>query len=94
MEGLAGAETLDFGEAGGGKVAPLDFFKGQVLGKLPKQVDFRERAPGTGGEALDFAEDGAALGERASAYIAEKAAQGVTVTATQAVAHVKKGASA
>ncbi len=91
MEALAGGETLDFGEAGG-KVAPLDFFRDQVLGKLPKQVDFRERAPGDGG-ALDFAEDGPALGAAASAYIAEKAAQGITVSATEAMAHVKKGAS-
>lgn len=92
MEALAGGETLDFGEVGG-KVAPLDFFKDQVLAKLPAQVDFRERAPGDNG-TLDFAEDGAAIGAAAAAYAAEMAAKGVTVTATQAVAHVKKGASA
>ncbi len=88
MEAIAaGSGTIDFGEADGGKKTPLDAFK-VMLGGLPKQVDFAERAPGDpGSEGMDDPTDTARL---AVCYQEEMRGKGVAVSTTEAVAHVRK----
>jgi len=69
---------------------PVEIFKAEILERLPKQVDFSERAPaGEGGDDDDLA---ATLARRASEYQAEQAAHGRVVTTAEAVRHVSKGA--
>lgn len=83
--------------------APLSFADGEttvnktpeellrdVLNEKPKVVDFSEKSGEEGG-ALDFA-DVSAVATAASDYQAEQAKLGRTVSVTDAVNHVKKGA--
>lgn len=60
-------------------------FMAAFLERLPKQVDFSEAAPG-GEEALDTSSND--IAQRALAYCEEMRTKGVTVSVTDAVAHV------
>ncbi|HDT6581339.1 peptidase [Klebsiella michiganensis] len=62
-----------------------------VLSQKPKVMDFSEKAPPADNDALDFA-DASALATAAQNYQAEQAKQGRTISMTDAVNHVKKGA--
>ncbi|BEO02350.1 hypothetical protein SMQC13_00770 [Serratia marcescens] len=61
-----------------------------VLSEKPKLLDFSEKS-GEEGAALDFA-DASAVADAANVYVAEQAKLGRTVSITDAVNHVKKGA--
>ncbi|MCC7167816.1 MAG: hypothetical protein IT565_09605 [Rhodospirillales bacterium] len=86
MESLAGQDApVEFSEEGGKKsVEPLAFFKA-VLGKLAKQVEFAEFAPGTG--RVDPT-DPVAIAGFARAWQAEQAAKGIDISIDAAVRHV------
>lgn len=86
MERLAGQDApVEFSEgAGTTSVEPLAFFK-TLLGKLPKQVEFAEMAPGT--SRADRA-DPVALAGAARAWQAEQAAKGIDISTDAAVRHV------
>ncbi|CAI1061131.1 Uncharacterised protein [Serratia ficaria] len=84
--------------------APLSFADGEttvnktpeellrdVLNEKPKVVDFSEKTRQEDGAALDFA-DVTVVADAANAYVAEQAQKGRTVSYTDAVNHVKKGA--
>lgn len=86
MEELGSGDSVDFGE--GDQRSPLDFFKSEILAKLPQSVDFSEQAGADQGEPVT--KDGAEIGAEASAYMAEMASKGITVSATEAVNHVTK----
>lgn len=81
-----GFATVDFGEAGA-KPA-LEVFKSEIMAKLPKQVDFAERAPGEPG--ADQASDPTEIARAAVSYQEEMRGKGVVVSTTEAVAHVSK----
>lgn len=61
-----------------------------VLSQRPKVMDFSEKT-GTGNDSIDFA-DASALATAAQNYQAEQAEKGRTISMTDAVNHVKKGA--
>ena len=61
-----------------------------VLSQKPKVMDFSEKT-GTADDPVDFA-DASALATAAQNYQAEQAKQGRTISMTDAVNHVKKGA--
>ncbi len=61
-----------------------------VLSEKPKLLDFSEKS-GDEGDVLDFA-DASAVADAANVYVAEQAKLGRTVSITDAVNHVKKGA--
>lgn len=61
-----------------------------VLSQKPKVMDFSEKT-GTGDAPVDFA-DATALATAAQSYQADQAKQGRTISMTDAVNHVKKGA--
>ncbi|MEM5445739.1 hypothetical protein [Serratia marcescens] len=61
-----------------------------VLSEKPKLLDFSEKS-GEEGAVLDFA-DASAVADAANIYVAEQAKLGRTVSITDAVNHVKKGA--
>ncbi|MGW9794822.1 hypothetical protein [Serratia sp. 121840015-1] len=61
-----------------------------VLNEKPRVVDFNEKS-GEEGDVLDFA-DVSAVADAANVYVAEQAKLGRTVSITDAVNHVKKGA--
>ena len=86
MAGLDEEETFDFAEDGGKttSMSPAAFMAA-FLERLPKQVDFSEAAPG-GEEAPDTSSND--IAQRALAYCEEMRAKGVTVSVTDAVAHV------
>lgn len=86
MAGLDEEETFDFAE-NGGKTTSMSpaAFMAAFLERLPKQVDFSEAAPG-GEEAPDTSSND--IAQRALAYCEEMRAKGVTVSVTDAVAHV------
>ena len=88
MAGLDEEGTFDFAE-GGGKTTSMSpaAFMAAFLERLPKQVDFSEAAPG-GEEAPDTSSND--IAQRALAYCEEMRAKGVTVSITDAVAHVSK----
>ena len=91
LMGVASADTIELGEGDDAEqIAPADALR-QMLAELPKNVEFSEvsKAPAKGEQTLDLA-DGIALGEAASQYIEAEAAKGRTVSASAAVAHVKK----
>ncbi|CUZ66902.1 MULTISPECIES: hypothetical protein [Serratia] len=84
--------------------APLSFADGEttvnktpeellrdVLNEKPKVVDFSEKTRQEDGAALDFA-DVTVVADAANAYVAEQAQKGRTVSYTDAVNYVKKGA--
>ncbi|EPA9110264.1 hypothetical protein ACQ711_001129 [Serratia liquefaciens] len=84
--------------------APLSFADGEttvnktpeellrdVLNEKPALVDFSEKSGEGDDAALDFA-DVSAVADAANVYVAEQAKQGRTVSYTDAVNHVKKGA--
>ncbi|HEJ7813207.1 TPA: hypothetical protein SMI02_000874 [Serratia marcescens] len=84
--------------------APLSFADGEttvnktpeellrdVLNEKPKVVDFNEKTRQEDGAALDFA-DVTVVADAANAYVAEQAQKGRTVSYTDAVNYVKKGA--
>jgi hypothetical protein len=85
MDHLGGA-TVDFGESE--QRDPLTVFKDEVLAKLPKQVDFGEKAPADGADdAVDTAEE---ITRRALVYQEEQRKSGIQVSVTEAVRHVTK----
>lgn len=88
MAGLDEEGTFDFAEDGSKttSMSPAAFMAA-FLERLPKQVDFREVAPG-GEEALDTSSND--IAQRALAYCEEMRTKGVTVSITDAVAHVSK----
>lgn len=84
--------------------APLSFADGEttvnktpeellrdVLNEKPAVVDFSEKSGEGTDAALDFA-DVSAVADAANVYVSEQAKQGRTVSYTDAVNHVKKGA--
>ncbi len=88
MAGLDEEATFDFAEDGGKttSMSPAAFMAA-FLERLPRQVDFSEAAPG-GEEAPDTSSND--IAQRALAYCEEMRAKGVTVSVTDAVAHVSK----
>ena len=88
MAGLDEEGTFDFAEDGGKttSMSPAAFMAA-FLERLPKQVDFSEAAPG-GEEAPDTSSND--IAQRALAYCEEMRTKGVTVSITDAVAHVSK----
>ncbi|CNJ03476.1 Uncharacterised protein [Yersinia aldovae] len=64
-----------------------------VLSEKPKVLDFSEKSGAELGDTLDFA-DVSAVADAASAYQFEQSKLGRTVSVTDAVNHVKKGAKA
>lgn len=86
MAGLDEETTFDFAE-GDGKTATMSqsAFMTAFLERLPRQVDFSEAAPG-GEEAPETSS--ADIAQRALDYCEEMRARGVTVSITDAVAHV------
>ncbi|WP_303950437.1 phage protease [Desulfovibrio piger] len=88
MAGLDEEGTFDFAEDGGKttSMSPAAFMAA-FLERLPKQVDFSEAAAG-GEEALDTSSND--IAQRALAYCEEMRTKGVTVSITDAVAHVSK----
>ena len=86
MAGLDEEGTFDFAEDGGKttSMSPAAFMVA-FLERLPKQVDFSEAAPG-GEEAPDTSSND--IAQRALAYCEEMRTKGVTVSVTDAVAHV------
>ena len=88
MAGLDEEGTFDFAE-NGGKITSMSpaAFMAAFLERLPKQVDFSEAAAG-GEEALDTSSND--IAQRALAYCEEMRTKGVTVSVTDAVAHVSK----
>lgn len=86
MAGLDEEGTFDFAE-NGGKTTSMSpaAFMAAFLERLPKQVDFSEAAPG-GEEAPDTSSND--IAQRALAYCEEMRTKGVTVSVTDAVAHV------
>ena len=86
MAGLDEEGTFDFAEDGSKttSMSPAAFMAA-FLERLPKQVDFREVAPG-GEEAPDTSSND--IAQRALAYCEEMRTKGVTVSVTDAVAHV------
>lgn len=88
MAGLDEEGTFDFAE-NGGKTTSMSpaAFMAAFLERLPRQVDFSEAAPG-GEEAPDTSSND--IAQRALAYCEEMRAKGVTVSVTDAVAHVSK----
>ena len=85
MAGLDEEGTFDFAEDGGKttSMSPAAFMA-VFLERLPKQVDFSETAPG-GEEARDTSKD---IAQRALDYCEKMRTRGVTVSITDAVAHV------
>jgi hypothetical protein len=65
--------------------SPIGLFK-KLLESLPKQVDFVERSATTG---TDDELDAEAIGRAALEFVEEQRSRGITVTATDAVRHVK-----
>ena len=88
MAGLDEEGTFDFAEDGGKttSMSPAAFMAA-FLERLPKQVDFSEAASG-GEEAPDTSSND--IAQRALAYCEEMRTKGVTVSVTDAVAHVSK----
>ena len=88
MAGLDEEATFDFAEDGGKttSMSPAAFMAA-FLERLSKQVDFSEAAPG-GEEAPDTSSND--IAQRALAYCEEMRTKGVTVSVTDAVAHVSK----
>ena len=88
MAGLDEEGTFDFAEDGSKttSMSPAAFMAA-FLERLPKQVDFSEAAPG-GEEAPDTSSND--IAQRALAYCEEMRTKGVTVSITDAVAHVSK----
>ncbi|HDU4846525.1 peptidase [Klebsiella pneumoniae] len=62
----------------------------EILSTKPRAIDFSEKS-GTADDPVDFA-DASALATAAQNYQAEQAKQGRTISMTDAVNHVKKGA--
>lgn len=86
MQLLDGEGSVSFGE--GEERSPLDLFKAEVLGRLPKTIDFSERA---GGDDDLVTDDPRVVAQAAAEYAAEQLKAGRFVTATEAVRHVTKG---
>jgi hypothetical protein len=85
MDAIAAA-AVEFAE--GERRDPLTVFKEDLLAKLPKQVDFGEKAPADGAEvAAESAED---ITRRALVYQEEQRKSGIQVSVTEAVRHVTK----
>ena len=88
MAGLDEEATFDFAEDGGKttSMSPAAFMAA-FLERLPRQVDFSEAAPG-GEDAPETSSND--IAQRALNYCEEMRARGVTVSITDAVAHVSK----
>lgn len=94
MATLDDDRTVSFSAEDGKNVSQpsATWFREFVEGLSP-EVNFSEcGAPGD--EPVDFSENPGALAKAATTYQAEMAAKGVQVSATEAVKHIQKGASA
>lgn len=87
------AATIDFADVDGKPVtaSPLDHFK-SLLASSPKVVDLSEVAA-EDKTAADFADQPAAVADKAREYQDAEAAKGRTVSTSEAVRHVLKGAN-
>lgn len=81
---------LEFSEAGEQKNVPAAEVLRELLGSLPKQVDFSEKS-GDRGRDID-ADDAAAIAAKAKAYQDEQKKLGNIISTSAAVRHVTKGA--
>ena len=82
-------DEISFGEVPA--ASPVEMLKG-ILQAAPKVVDFSEHSAGnTGDEPADFA-DPSELATAARAMVAEQSAKGVTMSYSQAVRKIQKGA--
>lgn len=90
MDSLDGQEAVQFAE--GETRDPNKFLLDEVLGKLPKQVDYGERAAPDAGEVATA--DASVIARQAVAYQEDQRKAGVVVTTAEAVSHVsqQKGA--
>lgn len=87
LETPAGDAVVSFGE--GDAVQPLAAVLREQLQSLPPAVSFAEHAR-TGAARATL--DPVALGTKAAALVAEKAGQGITMSAAEAVAQLQQGA--
>jgi hypothetical protein len=86
LAAVPAASTIEFAEADGKKATkPMQEWLKGFLSRLPKQVDFAERAPGA--SAVDTA-DAPAIAAAAQRYQAEQAKAGVEIRISEAVRHV------
>lgn len=82
-------DEISFGEAEA--ASPVEMLKG-ILQAAPKVVDFSEKsAANKDDEAVDFS-DPSELAHAARALVAEQAAKGITISHSEAVRKLKKGA--
>lgn len=82
-------DEISFGEAEA--TSPVEMLKG-ILNAAPKVVDFSEQsAANKDDEAVDFS-DPSELAHAARALVAEQAAKGITISHSEAVRKLKKGA--
>ena len=86
MDAIDGQDAVQFAE--GESQDPNKFLMDEVLGKLPKQVDYSERAP-AGEEDVETG-DATQLAREAVAYQEEQRQAGVEITTSQAVAEISK----
>lgn len=94
MAALPAAQVVEFSEGEATVNKPAVDVLREFLTKLPKQVDFSERARDTGagtGDAVDFS-DPMSIHAAATAYIAEQGKAGREVPHHEAVAHVMRQA--
>lgn len=88
MAALDAEETVSFAE-GDEKQTQCAFMQ-KFIESLPKRIEFSELS-GADDDPVDV-NNGVALGKQAQAFMEEQRAKGVTITASEAVAHIKKGA--
>lgn len=95
LDGLSAIsnQTVSFAEADGTKAdKPLvEAFK-SILKANPTVVPFGETNMGDAPEEISFANAGD-VAAKASAYVSEQAAKGITITIADAIDHLDKGAS-
>ena len=86
MDSLDGQDAVQFAE--GETRDPNKFLLDEVLGKLPKRVDYSERAPADQEDAAT--DDASSLAREAVAYQEKQRQAGVAITVSQAVAEISK----
>jgi len=86
MDSLDGRDAVQFGE--GETQDPNKFLMDEVLGRLPKQVEYGERAPAD--PQPDEATDAQALARDAVAYQEKMRGSGIEVSTSEAVAAVSQ----
>jgi FtsZ-binding cell division protein ZapB len=88
MEGLPDEATVDFAEGEAKSAKPLPQALLAILNAAPARVDFGEQS-GDSHQRTDLTPE--QLAEKAGAYRAKKAEQGVTISFTEAVDAVERG---